>query len=67
MWITHDEAYDMYARFWAARHGSSAVDAAREAAKAFGRRGDHEGRVAWDEVADRVERRRVAERQGLSS
>ena len=61
MWITRDEAFDMYARFWAARHGSSAVDAAREAAKALERRGDHEGRLAWDEVADRIEQRRHAE------
>ena len=61
MWITPDEAYDMYARFWAARHGSSAVPAAREAAKMHERRGDHEGFVAWTEVADRIERRRRAE------
>ena len=61
MWITRDEAYDMYARFWAARHGNSAVQAARDAAKSHERRGDHEGRIAWDEVADRIARDRFAE------
>ncbi len=61
MWITQDEALDMYARFWAARHGTSAVEAARETAKSLERRGDQAGRVAWTEVADRIERKRRAE------
>lgn len=58
MWITHDEAIEMYARFWAARHGVNATKAAREAAKAFERRGDVEGLTAWTEVAERIERKR---------
>lgn len=61
MWITRDEALDMYARFWAAHHGSSAVQVARETAKSHERRGDDEGRIVWNEVADRIERKRRAE------
>lgn len=67
MWITSDEALDMYARFWAARHGSTAVPAARETAKLHERRGDHEGFVAWSEVADRIERKRHSDVNEASS
>lgn len=58
MWITHDEAIEMYARFWAVRHGADATKAAREAAKSFERKGDVEGLAVWNEVADRIERKR---------
>ncbi len=59
MWITQDEAFDMYAQFWAYRHGRKAVELAREAAKAHERRGDHEGYTAWNDVAERIERKHL--------
>lgn len=66
MWISQDEAFDMYAQFWAHRHGCKAAELAREAAKANERRGDQKGYVAWSDVADRIERNRLVSEAPLS-
>jgi len=57
MWITKDEAVEMYARFLAARFGAAASRAARETAAKLQSKGDSEGHVVWSRVADAVERR----------
>jgi len=57
MWITKDEAVDMYARFFAARFGAVASRVARETAAKLHLKGDSEGHVVWSRVADAVERR----------
>jgi len=57
MWITKDEAVEMYARFLAARFGAAASRAARETAAKLQSIGDSEGHVVWSRVADAVERR----------
>ena len=58
MWnVTRDEAVEMYARFWTARHGKSAGALARKTAHSLENAGDVEGQKIWNEVAGAVERR----------
>jgi len=57
MWLTKDDAVQMYARFWIARHGSAASRLARETAASLQVNGDHEGHVIWNQVADNIDRR----------
>ena len=61
MWITRDEALDMYAHFWASRYGDTAVQTAKETAKDHERRGDLEGLDVWNEIANRIARNRLGE------
>lgn len=56
MWIpTQDEAVEMYARFLAARHRSSAGGYARGNAEKLLAKGDFEGYAVWNRVADALE------------
>jgi hypothetical protein len=57
MWITTDEAVEMYARFLLARHGRRASELAREKASSLQKRGDVGGYKIWNEVADVTARR----------
>jgi hypothetical protein len=65
--ITKVQATEMYARFWAARYGSTASSSARKMANSLESKGDHEGLKVWNEVADVIDRqqqeRRLASRQ----
>ena len=54
--ITKDQAAEMYARFWVARHGRAGVKLARETAISFRKKGDAEGHEIWNKVADTVKR-----------
>ena len=58
MWVTHEEAIEMYARFWATRHGDAAVASARKRASALEQNGDAKGFHVWNEVADVIEEKR---------
>lgn len=56
MWITTDEAVEMYARFLMARHGRMASKLARDKAGSLQSKGDDGGHKIWNEVADVVDR-----------
>lgn len=56
MWIGHHEAIEMYARFCRAHYGAAAGDTARATARQMERKGDHEGRRVWTEVAAEIEK-----------
>ena len=57
MWISEQEAVEMYARFLAARHGTAASKLARKKASSLQLSGDLEGHRIWNDVADTIERR----------
>jgi len=58
MWMpTQDDAVEIYADYLMARHGRSAHQYARKTADKLQRNGDREGYVAWNRVADAIERR----------
>ncbi|MGI8526692.1 MAG: hypothetical protein ACR2K5_11045 [Pseudolabrys sp.] len=65
-WVTQDEALDMYARYWATRHGEVASEKARRRADALQAKGDKEGYGVWRTVADKIDRKR-ATKQVMSS
>jgi hypothetical protein len=57
MWIvSKTEAVEMYARFWAARYGSTASKSARKMADSLASKGDLNGHHVWNEVANVIER-----------
>ena len=57
MWmVTAGEAVEMYARYFAARHGNAASQRARETANSFMNKGDLGGHKIWNEVADTIDR-----------
>ena len=57
MRVTKEEAVEMYARFWVARHKQAASKLAREVGTSLACNGDHEGRKIWNQVADTIDRR----------
>lgn len=57
MWITTDEAVEMYARFLKARYGVRAKKVASEKAIQLHASGDAEGERVWNEVARHVDGR----------
>ena len=63
MWITHHDAIEMYARFCRAHYGAAAGETVRATAKRMERKGDHEGRRVWNEVAAEIEKQ---EQSGLN-
>ena len=56
MWITQEDAIEMYARFCRAHYGAAASDTVRARAKDLERQGDLEGRRVWNEVAEKLDR-----------
>ena len=57
MWLTKEDAVEMYARFLVARHGLAASRVARERAAWFQARGDADGHLIYNQVADNIDRR----------
>lgn len=55
MWITTDQAVEMYARFCAARYGANATRLAAERAAELGHAGDDEGERVWRAVKSKLE------------
>ena len=55
MWITTDQAAEMYARFCRARYGVNASQVAEERAAGLRRSGDAEGERVWTKVKRQIE------------
>jgi len=55
MWITTDQAIDIYARYCKARFGARATKLARARMAELRQSGDAEGERIWGEVSRRVE------------
>jgi hypothetical protein len=57
MWVTTDQAIDIYARYCKARYGGHATTVTRERARELRQRGDIEGERIWNAVTRAVEER----------
>lgn len=55
MWITSDQAAEIYARFCKARYGSEATKKIRTRAAELRKLGDAEGERIWNVVAQKAE------------
>jgi hypothetical protein len=60
MWITLDEAIEMYARYCSARFGAAATEKVKARARDLEKKGDLDGYRIWNRVADQIEKRRDA-------
>ena len=68
MWITTDQAIDIYARYCKARFGARATKLTRARVAELRQSGDVEGERIWNEVSRRVEEQpRLAQEPALSS
>ena len=67
MWITTDQAIDIYARYCKARFGARATKLARARMAELRQSGDVEGERIWEEVSRRVEQQSAAQAPTLSS
>jgi hypothetical protein len=56
MQITSHEAVVMFARYCRARLGKAASRKVRATAKELEKRGDHQGQVVWNQVADEIDK-----------
>jgi hypothetical protein len=66
MWVpTQDDAVEMFARQFEARHRSGSATRARETAAALKAKGDHGGHKIWNNVANTIDRLRQKERLAL--
>lgn len=64
MWMpTETEAVEMYARYYAGRHKTTASQRARETAYSLQNRGDLKGHKIWNAVADTIDHLRQNKRQ----
>lgn len=64
MWmVTEAEAVEMYARYYAARHKTTASQRARETANSLQTKGDLKGHKIWNAVADTIDHLRQGKRQ----
>jgi hypothetical protein len=66
MWITQDEAFEMYARFCRARYGPAAREMVRTRANNLATKGDLEGHRVWNDVAAAIDKQRDHLRQDLN-
>jgi hypothetical protein len=55
MWITTDQAAEMYARFCKARYGANAVKVAEEKTAELRGAGDREGERVWTKVKRHID------------
>ena len=55
MWITHEDAVAMYAKFCRAHYGFNAYQKVKNRAKELGQSGDTEGENIWNEVAAEIQ------------
>jgi hypothetical protein len=67
MWITTDQAIDIYARYCKARFGARAPNLARARMAELRQSGDLEGERIWEEVSRRVEQQPASQAPALSS
>ena len=54
MWVTSDQAAEIYARFCQTRYGDEAFMIAKKRASELRRVGDVEGERIWDRVAEYI-------------
>jgi len=54
MWVTSEQAAEIYARFCQARYGGEAFMIAKTRASELHKAGDVEGERIWDRVADYI-------------
>ena len=66
MWITQDEANEMYARFCVARYGPGAGEMVRTTATKLATKGDLEGQKLWNDVAAVIDKQRDHLQQNLN-
>jgi len=66
MWITQDEANEMYARYCMARYGPGAGEMVRTTATKLATKGDLEGQKVWNDVAAAIDKQRDHLRQDLN-
>jgi hypothetical protein len=57
VWITTDEAIEIYARFCAARYGANAISVVHQRVSELRMSGDGEGARVWNEVGRWIETR----------
>jgi len=57
MWITTDQAIEIYARYCAARYGANAMRVVHERISELRVSGDGEGERVWSEVGRQIEMR----------
>ena len=55
MWITNDQAAEIYARFCKARYGNEAIKIIRQRVAELRKAGDAEGERIWNLVAQKLE------------
>jgi hypothetical protein len=60
MWVTHQDAIEMYARFCRAHYGAAATETVRAKVRDLGKRGDLKGLRVWNEVAEGIEKQQRA-------
>ena len=60
MWVTTDQAVDIYARFCRARYGTGASRIVAERAAELRRQGDDEGARVWMKVKRKIETQSTA-------
>ena len=70
MWFpTQEEAVEMFARHFEARHRSGSLLRARQTAEHLKKSGDDDGHKIWHRVADRIEdlrkHHRIARRRAI--
>ena len=56
MWITQQDAIEMYARFCRAHYGAAAGETVKATARKLEKQGDYDGKRVWNEVAAEIER-----------
>ncbi len=60
MWLTIEDAIEIYARFCLSRFGEDAIEKVAARARHLERNGDIEGGRVWDEVAREIGRHYAA-------
>ena len=55
MWVTMEQAAEIYARFCQARYGGDAFAIARQRAFELRKAGDAEGEPIWNKVAEEID------------
>lgn len=56
MWITHEDAVVMYAKFCRAHYGFNAHQKVKNRAKQLAENGDFEGEKIWNQVAAEIKK-----------
>ena len=55
MWVTSEQAAEIYARYCRARYGSEALNVVKTRVADLRRVGDTEGELIWNKVAEEID------------